>query len=60
MIGSLKSVPRESLSVTCSRAGWLFSSTRLASVTEAQAKEREAKAIIAKRDLIDFMIVIEI
>jgi len=49
MIGLEVSSPKTAL------AGAFGSSIKLASVTEAQAKEREAIASRAKRDLNDFM-----
>ena len=57
MIGSPPFPKTASEGVACSIAGSLFSSASVASVTEAQAKEREAIAIIAKRDLKDFIVV---
>ncbi len=57
MIGSDSSpVPKTaSEGATCSVSGWVASSVRPASVTEAQAKESEAIAKRANRDLSDFM-----
>jgi hypothetical protein len=59
MIGS-ESVPPKTASVGAgaSIAGSLVLSAKSASVTEAQANDKEAIAIRAKRDLNDFMILI--
>ena len=57
MIGS-ESLPPKTASegaVVVSTVGSLVSSIKLASVTEAQANDKEAIASRAKRDLNDFM-----
>ena len=56
MIGCEGSLPNTaSAGVAVSIAGSLVSSIRPASVTEAQANDKEAIASSAKRDLNDFM-----
>ncbi len=57
MIGLEVSSPKTALAgaAVFSITGAFGSSIKLASVTEAQAKEREAIASSAKRDLNDFM-----
>ena len=60
MIGCEGSLPNTASAgaIVFSIAGSLVSSISPASVTEAQANEREAIASRAKRDLNDFMILI--